>query len=573
MVRRESCFLKTIPTAFLVKFEVLNVSFDIWKSLAGVAIFLLGMKFLEESLRQLAGRPFKLFLKKQTSNKLKAIGGGAIVTGLLQSSSVVGLMVLAFVGAGVITMQNALAIFLGANLGTTINSWIVALLGFKFNIESFALPITAVAGIGYALFNKESRLYKWSGFLLGFGFLFVGLSYIKTGIEELVKTIDLQQFSESPLIIFFLIGFLITSLIQSSSATVVITLSALNAGAVSLTAAMAIVLGAELGTTIKLLLASIKGIPAKKRVSLGNLIFNSITVLIVLVFLTPLHRFITEVIGIKDNLIALVFFQSLVNLVGIVLFYPFLGVFGRFLENRFKDEDNMTLFIHKVPPSEADLAIDAFEQENKHFLQTVVDFCLKCFDLEEAIENIRDKKARKRSLTEQYEFIKNLYGEMHTYSLRVQSATISNEDREKLERLVSSSRNTMYAAKSMKDAIPDIEQLRNSSNDIKHDFYLQTGKAVEQFCTRIISLLQKESVEPGVVIEIFKSVPEEYNNSLKFLYRDKIAGHVSEIEITTLVNFNREIFSVFKSLMFGLKDLFLEKEQSKQLDELPGFIR
>src|SRR5688572_24385198 len=130
-------------------FGVLNVSFDIWKSLAGVAIFLLGMKFLEDSLRQLAGRPFKLFLKKQTSNKLKAIGGGAIVTGLLQSSSVVGLMVLAFVGAGVITMQNALAIFLGANLGTTINSWIVALLGFKFNIESFALPITAVAGIGY----------------------------------------------------------------------------------------------------------------------------------------------------------------------------------------------------------------------------------------------------------------------------------------------------------------------------------------------------------------------------------------------------------------------------------------
>ena len=539
-----------------------------------MAIFLLGMKFLEESLRQLAGRPFKLFLKRQTSNKLKAIGGGAIVTGLLQSSSVVGLMVLAFVGAGVITMQNALAIFLGANLGTTINSWIVALLGFKFNIESFALPITAVAGIGYALLNKESRWYKWSGFLLGFGFLFVGLSYIKTGIEELVKTIDLQQFSESPLIIFFLIGFLITSLIQSSSATVVITLSALNAGAVSLTAAMAIVLGAELGTTIKLLLASIKGIPAKKRVSLGNLIFNSITVLFVMVFLFPLHRFITEVIGIKDNLIALVFFQSLVNLVGIILFYPFLGIFGRFLEKRFKDEDNVTFFIHKVPPSEADLAIDAFEQENRHFLQTVVDFCLKCFDLEEAIDNIHEKKAKsKRSLTEQYEFIKNLYGELHTYTLRIQTPATIKDEMEKLDRLVSSARNTMYACKSMKDAIPDIEQLRNSSNDIKHDFYLQTGKAVEKFCSRIDNLLQKESVAPEVVIEIFKSVPEEYNNSLQLLYRDKIAGQVSEIEITTLINFNREIFSVFKSLMFGLKDHFLEKEQSKQLDELPGFIR
>src|SRR5688572_17586005 len=483
-------------------------------------------------------------------------------------------MVLAFVGAGVITMQNSLAVVLGANLGTTVSNWLVVLVGFNFNIESFAFPITAIGGIGYALSGNESRWKKWSGFLLGFGFLFVGLSFIKTGIEELVKTVDLKQFSNSPLIIFFGIGLLISSLIQSSSATIVIALSALYAKAISLPAAMAITLGAELGTTLKLLLASTKGNSAKKRVSMGNFLFNGTTVLLVLIFINPLQQFINDVVGIKDNLIALVFFQTLVNLFGIVLFYPFLGIFGKFLEKLFKDEDTETLYIHKVPPSEADLAIDAFEEENKHFLQTVIDFCLKCFDLDEAIDDVHEKKTkRKRSLTEQYEFIKNLYGEMHTYSLRVQSASIRNEDIEKLERRVSSSRNTMYAAKSMKDAIPDIEQLRNSSNDVKHDFYLQTGKAVEQFCTRIINLLQKESVEPEIVIEIFKSVPKEYNNSLQFLYKDKIAGHVSDIEITTLVNFNREIFSVFKSLMFGIKDLFLEKEQSKQLDELPGFLR
>jgi len=97
-------------------------SIDIWKMLAGIAIFLLGIKFLEESLQELAGRRFKLFLKKQTQNKLKAIGGGAVVTAVLQSSSIVGLMVLAFAGAGIIHMQNALAIILGANLGTTISN-------------------------------------------------------------------------------------------------------------------------------------------------------------------------------------------------------------------------------------------------------------------------------------------------------------------------------------------------------------------------------------------------------------------------------------------------------------------
>ena len=122
---------------------------------------MLGMNFLEEGLHNLAGRPFKLFLKKQTSHKLRAIAGGAIVTGLLQSSSIVNLIVLAFVGAGVIQMQNALAVILGANLGSTFCSWIIATVGFEFNIESFALPIAGISGIAMLLTNKESRWNHW----------------------------------------------------------------------------------------------------------------------------------------------------------------------------------------------------------------------------------------------------------------------------------------------------------------------------------------------------------------------------------------------------------------------------
>src|SRR6185503_9398768 len=188
-------------------------SIDIWKMLAGIAIFLIGINFLESSLQDLAGRRFKLFLKKQTENKLKAIGGGAIVTAVLQSSSVVNLMVLAFVGAGIIHMQNALAIILGANLGTTISNWIIALVGFKVNIESFALPVTGIAGLGYVIFNKSSRFYNWCRFLLGFSFLFVGLGYIKTAMDDIVKTVDLTQYQDSPAIIFFLVGFIITTII------------------------------------------------------------------------------------------------------------------------------------------------------------------------------------------------------------------------------------------------------------------------------------------------------------------------------------------------------------------------
>ena len=148
----------------------MELSFDIWKILAGVAIFLLGMNMLEEALQYLAGRPFKLFLRKHTQHKLKAIGAGAVVTALLQSSSIVNLMLLAFVGSGIIQMQNGLAMMLGSNIGTTFTSWIVATVGFEFNIESFALPVTGIAGIAMVLLNKHSKWFQLSKFFFGFSF-------------------------------------------------------------------------------------------------------------------------------------------------------------------------------------------------------------------------------------------------------------------------------------------------------------------------------------------------------------------------------------------------------------------
>src|SRR6185503_20086219 len=385
-------------------------SIDIWKMLAGIAIFLIGINFLESSLQDLAGRKFKLFLKKQTENKLKAIGGGAIVTAVLQSSSLVSLMVLAFVGAGIIKMQNALAVILGANLGTTLDSWIVALAGFKLNIENIALPVTGIAGIGYALFNKQSAWYNWSRFLLGFSFLFVGLGYMKTGIEDMVKTVNLDQYEQSPSIIFFLIGFIITTLIQSSSATIAITLSALHAGAVNLYDAMAIILGSEVGTTIKLFIASIKGMAAKKRVALGNFLFNIINVSLILVFLSPIHSLITGIIGIKDELIALVFFQSLVNIIGIILFYPLLNVFGRFLEKQFRSADDETMFIHKVDAKEPSMAMFAMEEENRHFIAATCHYILRCFEADDKFtKQVKlNKNLFEQDLSKKYEYIKFL---------------------------------------------------------------------------------------------------------------------------------------------------------------------
>lgn len=554
----------------------MHISPDIWKSLAGIAIFLLGMNFLEEGLRHLAGRPFKLFLKKQTSNKIKGIVGGAVVTGILQSSSIVNLMVLAFVGSGVIQMQNALAIILGANLGTTLSSWIVATVGFNFNIESFALPVAGLSGIVMMLVNKESRWYQWGKLLFGFSFLFVGLNYIRTGIEGTVQQVDPGLLHEQPAIVFFLIGLLITSLIQSSSATVAIVLSALHVNAISLFAATAIILGSEIGTTIKLVLASVNGIADKKRVALGNLLFNLISTTIIFIFLFPVNRFITDVIEIKDNLIALVFFQSLVNVISIFLFYPFLGVFGRFLEKRFTGDNSESLFISKMPVTDTELAVETLEKQTRHFIFHTLNFTAGAFETENKIpEEILSKNFRRKTLKEKYEYIKIMHGDIHGFSVRLQNtATLKNETL-RIGQMVSCVRNCMYAAKNIRDALHDIEQLRNSSNDTKYNFYIRTKDKIISFCNQVYSILQQQDTAKNFedITGAFRATQQEYTESLQELYKEGMAKHVNQTEISTLINFNREMYTAFKSFIFALKDFLLDPQQAGYFEDLPGFIR
>ncbi len=224
----------------------------IFKLAAGVGLFLFAMYLLEESVKNLSGRNFKLFLQRITKNSIGAVAGGAIVTAVLQSSSMVSLMVLAFVGAGVFTMKNAMAIILGANLGTTLDSWMVATLGFKVDIEVAAYPAVLAGGMLLILFGNRKKIKYISYFLFGFGLLFIGLSFMKTAMEGQVKAFDFSKYAEVSMAVFLLIGFIITTVIQSSSVTMALTLSALNAGAITFPGAAALVLGSETGTTIKI---------------------------------------------------------------------------------------------------------------------------------------------------------------------------------------------------------------------------------------------------------------------------------------------------------------------------------
>ncbi|MDH3363937.1 MAG: Na/Pi symporter, partial [Gammaproteobacteria bacterium] len=240
--------------------------FDLWRLAAGLGLFLFGMHELEHALTQLAGRSFKKFLRQYTAKPLRGVLAGAVTTAALQSSSVVSLIVLAFVGTGIISLASALGIVFGSNLGTTMTGWIVATIGFKLDIEALALPIITIGGFGVVWSAAGTRRAGLSHFVVGFGLMLMGLEFMKSGALVATTLFDPTALAGYPLIVFLLAGLLLTAVIQSSSATIMITLSALYAGAIPLESAAAIAIGADLGTTVTALLGSLAGSAAKKRV-------------------------------------------------------------------------------------------------------------------------------------------------------------------------------------------------------------------------------------------------------------------------------------------------------------------
>ncbi|WP_339611719.1 Na/Pi symporter, partial [uncultured Planktosalinus sp.] len=186
-----------------------NVPFDFWMFLAGLGVFLFGMRHLEEGIKGLAGKSFQRIIKRFTKKSWKGILTGTFVTAILQSSSMVTLLVLAFLGAGMLSLKNALGVVLGANLGTTFTAWIVAALGFKMNIADFSFPLLALGILSYLFLESRPFLKNLGVFLIGFGLLFLGLDFMKDALDAVADQIDLNFFSQFGLWAFLLLGLII----------------------------------------------------------------------------------------------------------------------------------------------------------------------------------------------------------------------------------------------------------------------------------------------------------------------------------------------------------------------------
>jgi phosphate:Na+ symporter len=551
-------------------------SINIWQLFAGLSLFLYGMFHLEDALRQLEGRSFKLFLKKHTKNKLSAIINGTLVTGILQSSSIVNLMVLSFVGAGMLSMRNALGVVLGANIGGTVNSWLVALLGFKVDLGNATFPIIAIAGLAMVIFKERKNYYQVSRFLFGFGLLFMGLDYMKQSMDAAIHNFNFAPYLNYPRVIFLLIGLLITSVIQTSAATVVIVLSALNASIIPLETAVSVILGAELGTTVKVAIGAIGGISAKKRVALGNIMFNLASTLIGFLFLDFIIHIISEIFGITDSLFILVAFQSFINIVGALLFYFFLNRLGDFLEKSFEDKSQRaTMYLSGYLNDAPEAALDLFEKEVDLFIQRVIYFSDKIFNphIVSGEGTFNEHKStilfkEESNLHEMYNFLKQAEGEMLIFYNQLLQSNISTENLNRLNVLINVVRSALYASKSLKDVIHDVNEFSNSSNEIKFNSFKEFQIEMNRFNQAL-----KDITDKSDKTEIFsdlkllmKMVNKEYKKEILDIYDIVSKRQLSELNISTLFNLNREVYDASKLMILAVKDFLLDESQAALFD-------
>ena len=274
---------------------------DFLALLGAVCLFLYGMKIMSEGLQKTAGNRLRSILAWMTKNRFMGIITGIVITALIQSSSASVSMVVSFVNAGLMPLEQSLAVSFGAALGTTFTDWIVAIFGFKFKMGVFLLPLLAIAVP--MLFTKRSSYRHIGEFLIGFVFLFMGLDAISANVPDLSKSPEifasLQQFTSMgflSILIFTLVGWGVTMIIQSSAATFAIVLIMAAKGWVSFDIACAMVLGASIGTSITPLLASLGGNGEAKKAALGHALFNVFGAVWVLCVFAPFVSMVTWVV-------------------------------------------------------------------------------------------------------------------------------------------------------------------------------------------------------------------------------------------------------------------------------------
>ncbi len=367
----------------------LDIASMVFNLIGGLGIFLYGMRMMSEGLQKVAGDRLRSIFGMVTSNRFAGVFTGFLVTAIIQSSSATTVMLVGFVNAGLMSLQQAIHVILGANLGTTFTGWIIA-----FKITKYGLPLIGV-GAGLVLFSKSSRVNYIGQVLLGLGMLFFGLTLMKMGFAPLRGEPTFHNFfllfgaqTYFKIIMSALAGCMLTVVLQSSSATVGITMGLASQGLLSFPAAAALVLGENIGTTITALLSSIGTDTNARRTALSHCLFNTLGVIVMIIIFPIYLQFVEHVIpgladkvladGTKPNITAhIAASHTIFNIANMIIFLPFVTLLSRLVcflikDKEVEEKDARLVYLHFDAHGVPNLMIDSARREIERMMDMAI---------------------------------------------------------------------------------------------------------------------------------------------------------------------------------------------------------
>jgi len=583
-----------LPTMLLVLAYGFWVSPNFKEIAAGVAIFLFGMLFLEEGFRAFTGGVLERLLHKTTDKTWKSLSFGIVSTTIMQSSSLVSVIAISFISAGLVTLVAGIGIVFGANIGTTTGAWLVAAFGLKVKISAYAMPMLV---FGIVLSFQSSRYLKGIGSILaGLGFLFLGIHYMKEGFEAFRNGLDLTTYALDGflgLFIFSSLGVAATVIMQSSHATMVLILTALATGQITYENSLALAIGANVGTTITAIIGSLSANRQGKQLAAAHFIFNFITGFIAMGFITQfvwLVDLISASVGIAhDNYtMKLAVFHTLFNVVGVLVMVPLIERLANWLTNAFPEQAPDTV----TPKYLSDAAIEfpetvlrSVKKEVWHLFDCAFELMAHGINLhrtqilsEKNLDEIihRNREIIEFDLDELYENkVKILYSAIIEFISRAQSR-VPAAFSEELYRL-------RYAALEIVECVKHIKHLRKNSTKyalsdnphIRHEYDVLRLKIAN--ILRHIYLYREQEVSHEAVLELADLKAEEVpahqllNATIASLL-DK--NRITPLMATSLLNdFNysdetaKNLVDIGQTLLSSHDELIVEAAQATDLGD------
>lgn len=498
--------------------EILNGSLDIklviFSLIGGLAIFLFAMNFMSDNLKKLAGSKLRLILEKTTNTPIKGVITGLVLTSLIQSSSATTAIVVGLVSAGLLTLRNSIGVVLGAKIGTTVTSVLIS-----FNIGALAYPIIFIGSI-LMMFFKRKKIQYIGGSILGFGLLFLGLNTMGDALADVATQPWFAKFLTSAgntPILGLLVGVGTTMLIQSSSATIGILQTLYTTGAVPLVAAIGIVLGSNIGTTVTAVIASVVGSKDSKKVSLIYVTMNVIGSFLFLLIVKPYAKLI-ELISraLKQNpansMVTISLTHIIYNVLFVLVFFWLIDLFVKLANRIIKDDDRLieevVLNKHLIKSS-PELAL----ANAKQAIEEMGNLTVKMFDyaFQYAFED--DEKAKELGLQSE-EILNHLDVDIHNFLVEIGSFNISD-------------RQMQLVAKHI-DTVTDLERIGDHLENLFEFFEARKEEKTE---------LSEETKEE--FLHLFNIVKYQLKNSLEAYFNQDLVlaskTEKNEFELNRLV--------------------------------------